>query len=212
MAYTWGYIKRSALAKLDLDESEANTMHLLNRFTTYANEVITQVCSAVKPKPSFFTKTVTKEDICNNHGEYSFTITEKDFISFGSGINTITVTLHSPIQGLEEVVKTVEAHNNILNFSGYNTVTVKAAGTYKISYNARWIDFSDIEDNLSDTTVLDVPNDILDCIPSYIASQCYGIDDEYRAAKYRNEFEMLLARIDNRPADGSSNVLVEGDW
>ena len=85
-------------------------------------------------------------------------------------------------------------------------------GTYRISYNARWIDFSQIEDALADNTILNVPNDILDCIPSYIAAQCYGIDDEYKAAKYRNEFETLFARIDSKPADSITTINIASDW
>ena len=207
MAYTWGYIKQAALAKLDLQESEANTMHLLNRFATYANEVITQICSSIKPKSAFYTHTVTEEDFVD--GECSFDIEDDNFISFGSGINTITYTKLKDTP-FERVVKET-AYNDIMTFSGYNTVTVIVPGTYKISYNARWIDFSKI-DNLQNNYVLNVPNDILDCIPSYIASQCYGIDDEYKAAKYRNEFEMLLARIDNKSADNTGTIKIGGDW
>lgn len=208
MAYTWGYIKRSALAKLDLEPSEANTMRLLNRFTVYANEVITQVCSAVKPKINYFTFTCTEDQFVN--GKYSTELTNDDFISFGGGINTVTYKKFADTPFEKTVTET--AYNDILTFSGYNTITVKIPGTYKIWYNARWIDFSKLEDNLADTTILNVPNDILDCIPSYIAAQCYGIDDEYKAAKYRNEFEILLSRIDNRTADNSGTFKIGGDW
>lgn len=208
MAYTWGYIKRAALAKLDLQESEANTMHLLNRFTVYANEVITQVCSAIKPKINFVTITCTDDQFVD--GEYTTDLDATDFISFGGGINTVTYKKFAGTPFEKTITET--AHNDILTFSGYNIITVKIPGTYKIWYNARWIDFSALEDNLADTTVLNVPNDILDCIPSYIAAQCYGIDDEYKAAKYRNEFEILLARIDNRTADNSGTLKIGGDW
>lgn len=215
MGYTWGYLKRSALAKLDIDETEATTLNWINRFTTYANEAMTQICSAIKPKPCFFTKTVTSDDIVN--GEYSFDITSDDvnddainFISFGSGINTVTYQKFAGTPFEKTVIET--AHNDIVTFSGYNTVTVKIPGTYKISYNARWIDFAIVADNLRDNYYIDVPNDILDCIPSYIASQLYGIDDEYKSSKYRNEYEMLLARIDNKPADNTGTIKIGGDW
>lgn len=211
MGYTWGYIKKAALAKLDLSNEEAVTLGWLNRFTTYANEVITQVCSTIKPKPSYFTFTCTEEQFVNGIYTIDVTKTNKDFISFGSGQNTVTESWFD-IYTQKQVVVTKPATNEFCWTRGYDTVVVTKPGSYSISYNARWIDFATILDNLADTTFLDVPNDILDCIPSYIAAQCYGIDDEYKAAKYRNEFEMLFARIDAKPADGSTEFHIRSDW
>ena len=65
-------------------------------------------------------------------------------------------------------------------------------GNYRISYDAKWFEFlPETDDNVK----LDIPQDILDAIPSYIVSQCFKIDDEQKAQIYRNEYEMFLARI-----------------
>ena len=60
--YTWAYLKAAAFAKLDLTEDEATAQNLTGRFYIYANEVITQVCSAVKPKHKFETFVVKKDN------------------------------------------------------------------------------------------------------------------------------------------------------
>ena len=80
---------------------------------------------------------------------------------------------------------------------------------YFISYNARWYTFNK---SLPDDEVIDVPNDILECIPSYIASQLFKIDDEQKSAIYRNEYEMAIARINEN--DYSTNKVFDGrgDW
>ena len=63
MAYTWGYIKDVSLSKLDLDENEATVQNLLSRFPFYANEVITQVCSSIKPKYTFENFVIDKTNV-----------------------------------------------------------------------------------------------------------------------------------------------------
>ena len=52
--YTWGYLKDSILSKLDLEEEEAENMNYLKRFIFYANEAMTQICSSVMPKRTYF--------------------------------------------------------------------------------------------------------------------------------------------------------------
>ena len=81
MSYTWGYIKDAALAKLDLNEGEANTQNLLSRFPFYANEVMTQVCSSIKPKYTF-AKFVIEKDQVGQLQDMPL-----DFVSFGDDID-----------------------------------------------------------------------------------------------------------------------------
>lgn len=56
--YTWGYIKESALSKINLTEEEANQLDFLSKFPYYANEAMTQICSAIKPQEKFLSITV----------------------------------------------------------------------------------------------------------------------------------------------------------
>lgn len=50
MQYTWGYVKEACLAKLNLNEQQANEQGFLSAFPYYANEAMTQICSAIFAK------------------------------------------------------------------------------------------------------------------------------------------------------------------
>ena len=194
--YTWGYLKEVALAKLDLTENEATVQNLLSRFPFYANEVITQVCSAIKPKYTF-----AKFEIDFDKVGVAQTMPD-DFISFGDDV----------CYELINNGKFLEKHQIFdvdFEYYGYNQVIFKHPGNFYISYNARWYTFTKAID---DNEKIDIPNDILDCIPSYIVSQCYKIDDEYKAQVFRNEYELMLSRIDATNYKNTKSILIEGDW
>lgn len=194
--YTWGYLKDVTLAKLDLTENEATVQNLLSRFPFYANEVITQVCSAIKPKYTF-----AKFEIDFDKVGVAQTMPD-DFISFGDDV----------CYELVNNGKFLEKHQIFdvdFEYYGYNQVVFKHPGNFYISYNARWYTFTKAIDN---NEKIDIPNDILDCIPSYIVSQCYKIDDEYKAQVFRNEYELMLSRIDATNYKNTKSILIEGDW
>lgn len=191
--YTWGYIKDASLAKLDLTQEEANVMGLLNRFPFYANEVITQISSSVKPKREYWELSVSDTQVGT-----VLKLNDAAFISFTDDISVLN------IDGIEE-----ECHDDVLEYVGYNAVICKVAGNYRIPYNARWYTFSK---TTLDNEVLPIPHDILECIPSYIAHQCFKIDDEYKASVYRNEYEMFVARIDDSRSVSTSTFKIGGDW
>lgn len=231
--YTWGYIKDATLAKMDLEQDEANELKLINRFIFYANEAITQICSAVKPKRTFyevriFDKAVNYEtyvlvdgvevhnvsissdgnSILDSDGliimhKVGTLITmPDDFIGFGDDVSTVEYEIYNA-RFVEE------CHDDVLVYKGYNQFTCYKAGTYHISYKARWITFSQDTNN---SDVLDVPMDILECLPSYIAHQCYKIDDEYKSSVFRNEYEIFLARIDDTNFKTNTTFKIGGDW
>jgi hypothetical protein len=244
MAYTWGYIKDVSLSKLDLEEPEATVQNLLSRFPFYANEVITQICSSIKPKYTFAKFDVYKNDMeawnsikqkYNVYGSHDTPIEKptecseieekfwseydahgnigesirmpSDFVSFGDDVCYQLVQERDFLNDIGAVKK--ELHDDDFEYLGYNQVVFKRPGNYFISYNARWYTFNK---SLSDDEVINVPNDILECIPSYIASQCYKIDDEYKASVFRNEYEIMLSRIDNSNFKNTKTIKIEGDW
>lgn len=247
--YTWGYLKENALSKLNLSEEEANEQHFLSRFPYYANEAMTQICSAIKPKEVFLEVTVydkkdawikltkefslyeewpmyKREELDPQDEDYDkkkafwdkwdslyFTETPitfpKDFISFS---NDDTLLKEPPIYigGLK--VNTPEylpVGDEVVKYYGYNQVICKKIGEYKIPYNARWFFFTKELDNDVEITA---PADICEAIPSYIVSQCLKIDDEQKAAIYRNEYEMFLARIDDTSFRAQRNINISGGW
>lgn len=201
MSYTWGYVKEAALAKLDLTEAEANVQNLLNRFPFYANEVITQICSSIKPKYSFAKFEITKEQVSEPQQMPS------DFVGFGDDVCYEIVNDKSGYGNNAVVHK--ELHDDDFDYYGNDKVIFKRPGTFCISYNARWFTFVK---NLDNRVKLPVPHDILDCIPSYIASQCFKIDDEYKSSVYRNEYEMFLARIDDTNYKNTKTIKIDGGW
>lgn len=205
--YTWAYLKAAAFAKLDLTEDEATAQNLTGRFYIYANEVITQVCSSIKPKYTFATFTVTESDI----GVTLFEMPD-DFVAFGDDVNTRTYVdknLYNTQTNTFGVTVQEEATDYDFAYKGYNQLVFYKAGTYSISYYARWYTFTSA---LKDEAGIPVPNDILDCIPSYIAHQCYKIDDEVKASIFRNEYEMFLARIDNTHFKENKTIVIGGGW
>ena len=201
MAYTWGYIKDVSLSKLDLDENEATVQNLLSRFPFYANEVITQVCSSIKPKYTFENFVIDKTNVGVKQ------TMPDDFVSFGDDVCYMLEEVRER-NGETRLIK-VPIHDDDYEYLGYNQVVFKHPGNYFISYNARWYTF---DKSLSDDELIDVPDDILDSIPSYIASQCYKIDDEYKASVFRNEYEIMLSRIDNSNFRNTKTIKIEGDW
>lgn len=228
--YTWGYLKNVALAKLDLtnDEDEVNEQNLLEKFIYYANEVITQISSSVKPKATFAsfdvvdeeyidrhygspTGTNTYESIAKDNGKtlvFSVVTMPTDFVSFGDDVNWVIKDGHMMCTDDED-----------FRYVGHNQLMFFGTGKYSISYNARWIDFSNVPSvdgtystGVYDSFVIPVPADILDCIPSYIASQCFKIDDQYKAQVFRNEYEMFVARIDDTTYKNTKTFTIGGDW
>lgn len=195
--YTWGYIKNATLAKLDLEEAEANAMNMLSRFIYYANEAIVQISSAVKPKHTFFEITV------DDSNANSLITMPTDFIAFGDDINYI-------IEYDCLINKNVRrrANDDDFEYVGNNQIMFHTHGKYFISYDAIWIFFS----NPAEEDVLEVPADILSCLPSYIASQCMKIDDETMATILKNEYEVFLARVNDTNYKNTKNFRIEGDW
>lgn len=201
--YTWGYLKDNALSKLDLTENEVNIRGILSRFVYYANEAMTQICSAVRPNEKYYELSVDDTNL-----DKPITLPD-DFIAFS---DDIVLYKGDAIEIAGRVVNTPafeEVGDEYVMYYGYNQIVCKQKGIYLIPYKARWFFFTS---DLSNDTVITAPADVCEAIPSYIASQCWKIDDEARAAIYRNEFEMLLARIDDTSFKSQRTFHVGGGW
>jgi len=133
----------------------------------------------------------------------------EDHISFGDDICWFKSIDWQPITRQLIEQDFVEAHDEDFKYAGMNQIICLKPGKYIISYNARWFLFTkDLDNNI----VLDVPADILECLPSYLASQCYKIDDEVKAAIYRNEYEIMFARIEPANYRNTRTFKVGGGW
>lgn len=218
--YTWGDMKNAILAKLDLDEDEALQLQYISRFIIYANEAMTMICSTVKPNRTYYEVEIhdgkdveVPGELNEETGEFGEPTIEHipsnlsvwlmmpdDFISFNNEGNWIEES--------DENASVRRLNNDEFRYIGYNKFIVHTIGKCKISYNARWHMFT-LDD---DQQVLNVPIDILECIPTYVASQCMKVDDEQKATMFRNEFEMMLARIDNTEYRYTETFDMGGDW
>ena len=201
---TWGYIKQATLAKLDLEPGEAEVQNLLGRFYIFANEAMSQICSSIKPKYTYANFVVTKDMVGKEQNM------PNDFISFGDDINIETVEkqIYS-FDGIMTINEEREADDNDFEYCGTNKIRFFKPGNFRISYNANWFTFTS---NLPEQTIVNAPDDVLNCLPSYIAHQCFKIDDEVKSSIYRNEYEMFLARIDNTHYKSPKHIVIGGGW
>lgn len=201
--YTWGYIKDAALAYLDLNKDDTTIYHFERRFPFYANTVITEVCATVRPKRTFATFEIVVDEKNNRNDTYKLMKMPADFVSFGDDVCTR--------EWFDEYNNNclTECHDHEFAYRGENEVIFFEPGIYKISYNARWQIIPPVPDASLELTM---PLDVAECIPLYIASQCYKVDDEYKAATFRNEYEMALARIDDSNFKQTKTFRIGGDW
>lgn len=236
--YTWGYIKEACLAKLDMSAQQAIEMGLMNKFPFYANEALGQITQAIRAKREYAEFEV-RDEIAEveylriqwelddmsflykrpcNKDEYSlaqlYALQEydkysyvgrpvrmpKDFVFWGDDRNyQYDDCLHN----------WYEVSDNDFEIIGDNKIMFNHCGKFRISYMAKWFTFLPTTD---DNEELDIPDAIVEALPSYIVSQCYKIDDEVKAAYYLNEFEILIARIEDNSYTTNKTMKITGGW
>lgn len=185
---TWSEIKQATLNKLFLTQEEALQENHLEKMVYLANECLNTIANGVKPK----IKDYTIESV----GDLTIVEMPDDFITHADRLNIY-------------VDSNGEKYKDPIVF--YNTETsiiLPEKGTYVIYYNALW---DLIEDN-NENKELDIDRSVLNCIPSYIASQLLSQDDPQRSAILRNEFELLLARLDRNTMNEGRSFRSEGGW
>lgn len=234
--YTWGYIKQSCLAKLDMTADQAIDMGLMNKFSFYANEAITQITSSIKPKRQYVKFVVKSRLEILTYCKQAYDLEDVSYlIDQPCDKSDLSLNQQKALDYYNKFVyvndqikmpndffswndekayiltpcKNNQASDAEYNIFGSNKIIFFKPGTYLIPYNARWVRFTPSTD---DDEELDVPDDIVECLPSYIVSQCYKIDDEQKSSIYRNEYEMALARIDENDMATNKGIVTRGDW
>lgn len=267
--YTYGYIREATMAHLDLNESEAQAMNVLQRFPIFANEAI-QAISACKPKYEYFKAIIVKEfrplkeTINSNYVIEYEPVTDEEWTIIKDGghltldnqevnladeydlreyyKNKDTYLVNEIIQmkdnfisftdkqsfkiveinvfnseefiisdneikkEIKRVKKDVDYKTDLL-FVGQNELVFLQPGEYYVPYKAFWYRFESAQ---SDETELDIPSDIITCIPLYIASVILQIDNLQKAQIIRSEFEMAVARINvtnNMPVNAITQTI-----
>lgn len=237
---TWGYIKQATLAKMDLSVDAAVDQGLIEKMPFYANEALTEITSAIKAKRAYADFKIADRGkvldcIAQTYGQEAVyfvldhrcdlsTATEDqlnalkvyehyvyvgdtvkmpdDFVAWSDDTNWKVVKDCNGQDMLEPLKDTEFAQR------GNKLIFMKSC-ICKIAYFAKWFFFTP---TTQDDVELDIPDDILVCLPSYIASQLFKIDDEQKSSIYRNEYEMALARINEN--DYATNKVINngGDW
>lgn len=240
MTYTWGYIKENTLSKLNISEDDALQLGFLSRFPYQANEAMTQICSAIKPKNTFlivevvnkkeaWNKLVMKYNVCevnniidekdDDYTEYDDDYEQKksfwaewnkfSFVNEPMTMPEDFISFSDDVSYMETNHDWCEVGDDSVRYYGYNQLIFKSIGKYRIPYNGRWFFFTKTLDN---TSIITAPADIIECLPSYMASQCLKIDDENKASIFRNEYEIFLARIDDTDFGAQRSFKIGGNW
>lgn len=242
MSYTYGYLKNAILTKMNLTEEEANEQSLIDTFPYNINECLTQIASTIKPYyashkvivyqneipiPKELLAPTDRKEPINEKKEREIKLAKyledkvivgdrvrmpEGFIAF-SGKSIVQLEKIGPEVKFITTGNTIycepkEVHDEVVHIGNDKIIFLKP-GKYTITYDALWKQFTD---KTLETEVIDIPVDIIMCIPSYVASQIWKIDDERKAAIFRNEFEILFARINNSDYRGNRTFTPEGGW
>lgn len=185
----WSEIKQAILDKLFLDESEAEQQGYKAKFQYLANECLNFIANSVKPRIATFEKTVDNE--------YTKVEMPEDFLSFADRVN---------YRRIDD--KHIEADPSIVYLSDTEIILPKK-GTYEIYYNALW---QEITTDIKNDADLSIPASVLNCVPSYVASQLLSQDDMQRSAILKNEFELMLSRLDTDTMIQAKHFSSIGGW
>ena len=237
---TWGYIKQATLAKMDLSVDAAVDQGLIEKMPFYANEALTEITSAIKAKRAYADFKVADRNMVLDYIAKTYGQDAMYFVlDHSCDLSTATEAQRNALKVYEQYVyvgDTIKMPDDFVAWSDdTNWKVVKDCNGHdileplkdtefaqrgnklifmkpcicKIAYFAKWFFFTPTtQDNIE----LDIPDDILVCLPSYIASQLFKIDDEQKSSIYRNEYEMALARINEN--DYATNKVINngGDW
>ena len=181
----WSEIKQATLNKLFLDETEARQQGYLEKFQYLANECLNIIANGVKPRIAVYETTTTETNTVVTMPE--------DFLSFADMIVYLDGVSDPQVTYITD--KQLVLHD---------------VGDYKIFYNALWHDVT--TEDIVDDLLLEIDASVLNCLPTYMASQLLAQDDVQRSTILKNEFELMLARLDTNIMYESNHYKSTGGW
>ena len=183
----WSEIKQATLNKLFLEEEEAIQQGYLEKFQDFANEGLNIIANGVKPRIAVFELETTEDNFMVEMPE--------DFLSFADMIGYLD-NVPDP-----EVI-----------FVTDKQIRLPKHGSYKIVYNAMWHEINETDTNPYIDPDLPIDASVLRTLPTYMASQILAQDDIQRSAILKNEFEVMLARLDTNVMYESNHYRSTGGW
>lgn len=97
----------------------------------------------------------------------------------------------------------------VITYVTDNTIKIDVPGKYSIFYNGEW---ETIRGEYGANDVLNIDSSVLNCLPTYIASQVLAQDDIQRSSILKNEFELLLAGLDTNAMYETNHYKSTGGW
>ena len=99
-----------------------------------------------------------------------------------------------------------------ITYVGDRYIKLPEVGAYNIFYNGLYEVIT--EDYMNDNEQVDLPIDpsILNCIPSYVASQILAEDDIQRSTILKNEYELMISRLDTNVMYETNHFKSNGGW
>lgn len=99
-----------------------------------------------------------------------------------------------------------------ITYVGDRYIKLPDVGAYNIFYNGLYEVIT--EDYMNDNEQVDLPIDpsILNCIPSYVASQILAEDDIQRSTILKNEYELMISRLDTNVMYETNHFKSNGGW
>lgn len=212
----WSDIVKATLYKLGIEENDDDSDEFTDKMPIIANECLSMIANDIKAHIKTITINVEKEAVG--------VIMPEDFLAFAD-----TDIIFNG--------KELSRFNPDIIYSAWNQIILKTPGTYIISYNARYgeIPSEIIEHNTkayktfdlrksytkeqyeeffpdSDTEFNGIYESVLDCLPTYIASQLLAQDDVQKSTILRNEFEVLTQRLETKELFQNRHFHSEGGW
>ena len=181
----WSEIKQATLDKLFLDDSEAEQQGYLAKFGYLANEGLVLIANGVKPKIGLFEHEALEDNTIVKMPD--------DFISFTNMVNYLN-----------------DSPDPTIVYMGDKSLKLPIKGNYKIYYNAAWQKITKKE--IDENSELEIDDSILTCLPTYIASQLLAQDDIQRSTILKNEFELMLSRLDTDIFYQENHFKSTGGW
>ena len=136
---------------------------------------------------------LVNEPIAIKNNFIAFTNKQSFVIEQGSKFDSEKFVNGDWTTNVAEVLRPVK-YGKELVFGDNNTIIALVEGTYKVPYKAVWHLFTSA---MPDQEKLDIPVDILNCLPLYMASIILQIDYAQKAQIKRSEFELALTRVTN---------------
>ena len=97
----------------------------------------------------------------------------------------------------------------VITYVGDKYIKLNSVGAYNIFYNAL---YEQITEDIEATTELAIDQSVLNCIPSYVASQILAEDDIQRSTILKNEYELMLSRLDINVMYEANHFKSNGGW